>query len=121
MGGGAGARYFAEYEQWEAAGAVRGGENGATAASGAEGLSATPPRPSPRGGGGKKKLSYKEQREMMEIEGKIEAAEAVVKRLEEESERTAADHKASQEVFRKLGEAHAEVTRLYERWGELGG
>src|SRR5207244_320598 len=35
--------------------------------------------------------------------------------------RRVADHRASQEVFRKLGEAHAEVTRLYERWGELGG
>ncbi len=71
----------------------------------------------------KKKLSYKEQREFAEIEGNIEAGEKLVKELEAEagSPRVLADHKASQDVFVKLGAAQAEVQRLYERWGELGG
>jgi ATP-binding cassette subfamily F protein uup len=121
------ARYFAGYEQWES---VVGAEEsrsdvagGVSAESGAQGLSPTPPRPSPQGGGGKKKLSYKEQRELAEIEGKIEVAEALVKKLEADagSEGVLADHRATAEVFGKLGAAQAEVHRLYERWAELGG
>jgi ATP-binding cassette subfamily F protein uup len=121
-----GARYFASYEQWEAAqtarapGAARAAEAPAAPTTPATSTAAAAtPTSKPE----KKKLSYKEQRELEQIEGKIHEAEALVKKLEEQAAepKTLADHRASQEVFQKLDAAHAEVTRLYERWAELGG
>jgi ATP-binding cassette subfamily F protein uup len=124
LDGRGGARYFASYEQWEAASEQAPQPAAAVVSDSATTSLPTPPQPSPQGGGGgKKKLSYKEQREFEQMEGKIHEAEALVKKLEGEAAepRTLADHRASQEVFAKLDAAHAEVTRLYERWAELGG
>jgi ATP-binding cassette subfamily F protein uup len=126
LDGRGGARYFADYEQWEKVTGAEGIAKSSAASDSkpeAPDSSPTPPRPSPQGGGSKKKLSYKEQRELAEIEGKIEAAEAVVKSLETESASPSAlqDHRAVSELYAKLGAAQAEVHRLYERWAELGG
>jgi ATP-binding cassette subfamily F protein uup len=66
-------------------------------------------------------LSAAERRELREIEGKIEAAEAAVAAREREMEdpTVASDPVRLQEVWDGLPPAREVVTRLYARWEEL--
>jgi ATP-binding cassette subfamily F protein uup len=111
------AKYFASYEQWEDAQDQQ-----------PEARPAEPPRPKPAeaaqpSAATKRKLSYKEQRELEQIEPAIEKGEAVVRRLEAAVNDPAAagDHKRSQQLYTQLGEAQAKVAALDERWAELSG
>lgn len=127
------AKYFASYEQWEdaqeleaplakereqgaqaSARAAAATSTGGTAASSSTGAAAVP---------AKKKLSYKEQRELESIEPAIEKWEAEVARLEAlvNDPASAGDHRRSQQLYVELGEAQATVAALYERWAELSG
>lgn len=121
LDGRGGAKYFASYEQWEGAQEQREPSRAAEPARPAAkdpGAVSTPPAAP-----AKRKLSYKEQRELEQIEPTIERAEAEVKRLEAavNDPAMATDHKRAQQLFSELGQAQATVAALYERWAELGG
>ena len=66
----------------------------------------------------KKKLSYKEQRELDSIESVIEAAEDQVALIEQNLSAAESPEQLS-EWSVKLAQAQAEVDRLYQRWEEL--
>jgi len=113
LDGEGGARHFTTYEQWEAA-AARGTARGSGAQTPRP---AAAPAPSPA----RKKLSYKEQRELDGMEEAIRDAEASVATLERamNAPDTLADHRKLDETCRELGLAQARVNTLYERWAEL--
>jgi ATP-binding cassette subfamily F protein uup len=77
-----------------------------------------PTRPTPAT---KKRLSWKEQRELEGMEGAIMEAENLVATLQQRVNDPAvlADHVRSHEAFDQLAKAQAEVERLYARWAEL--
>jgi len=68
-----------------------------------------------------KKLSYKLQRELDQMEGRILNAEAELQTLQDEAAdpKVMADHEKYAEVCNRLGEAQNHVTNLYTRWAEL--
>ncbi|HYE62846.1 MAG TPA: ABC-F family ATP-binding cassette domain-containing protein [Phycisphaerales bacterium] len=129
LDGKGGAKYYASYDQWEDAQELEELEAKARvqeAQAAARGTS--PPSPSNAASASgaapaasKKKLSYKEQRELEQIEPAIEKAEAEVARLEALVNDAGGDHKRVQQLYVELGEAQARVAALYERWGELSG
>ena len=112
LDGQGGSKVFADYSQWAAAqrdlGAAKKPAASATKA-------ARPPREKSR------RLSYKEQREWEEMEGRILAAEeaAAARQQEVEAAGGRADHVRLQESCKALEAAQAEVERLYARWQEL--
>ncbi len=73
-----------------------------------------PPKPS-------KKLSYKEQKELDEMEAAIQDAESAVAARQKELEdpAVAADTKRLQDVCTALAEAQTRIETLYTRWEEL--
>ena len=68
-----------------------------------------------------KKLSWKEQRELEQIEASVLAAEEDVARLEKESAdpQIMADHRKAHERYAQLSKAQRLVHTLYARWQEL--
>jgi ATP-binding cassette subfamily F protein uup len=82
---------------------------------------ATPAGSAPRAG--KKKLSYKDQRELDGIEGVIQETEEKLRKVTEESARPEiqSDAKKLTELSAQMGALQAEVERLYMRWSELEG
>ena len=82
---------------------------------------ATPAASAPRVG--KKKLSYKDQRELDGIEGVIQETEEKLRKVTEESARPEiqSDAKKLTELTAQMGTLQAEVERLYARWSELEG
>ena len=71
--------------------------------------------------GAKKKLSYLEQREYDEIEGRVEAADARLFAARDRIEHPAVvtDAKALTEALAELDAAQSEHDALYERWATL--
>jgi ATP-binding cassette subfamily F protein uup len=70
-----------------------------------------------------RKLSFNEQREFNGMESAILAAETLVQELEtllNDPEFHATRSREAHEMLAKLETARAEVTRLYERWHDLG-
>ncbi|CAG0963377.1 Energy-dependent translational throttle protein EttA [Phycisphaerales bacterium] len=115
LDGRGGSRHFADYDQWEAWQKTSAREERTakdTVPAAPDATPATPPR---------KKLSYMEQRELDAMEGSILAAESRVKDLEiaMNDPATLADHRRMEVACRELGEAHATVASLYERWAQL--
>jgi ATP-binding cassette subfamily F protein uup len=110
------------YSDWEA----RGGS-----LSEAQPFSATaaitPPKPDvasteARSAGRKQKLSYKEQRELSSLPAQIESLEKQQSELE--LQLAAPDfYQSSQEeiqsVTRQLADVHAQLEKVFKRWGEL--
>ena len=84
-----------------------------------------PPSPaseSPTGAAAKKrKLSYKDQRDLDTIEERIAAAEARLGRATAESAlpENMSNSVALARLSKEMAEAQAEVDRLYARWAEL--
>jgi ATP-binding cassette subfamily F protein uup len=120
LDGRGGAGYYAELAQWSAAQerqqqveqqekppAARKSTAATSTATGAAAM--------------RTKLSYKDQRELDQMESSITAAEAEVARLESLLADPAAkgDHNERHEHYLRLAAAHDRVTRLYERWQEL--
>jgi ATP-binding cassette subfamily F protein uup len=70
----------------------------------------------------KKKLSFKDQRELDGMETAIQKAEAVLASLEREAAAPEVATNATRltELTLKVSAAQAEVDRLYARWAELG-
>lgn len=112
------ASYYADYDQWEMvrsrppqpAKIAPKSEPAPTASP-----SAAPRQPS------RVKLSYNEQRELSQIEAKIEAAEREVHTHEAAmaDPATASDHRKMQDVCARLAAAQETVAVLYARWAEL--
>jgi ATP-binding cassette subfamily F protein uup len=131
------ARHFVDYAQWERAeqarkraakarpaGAASAGGGGVAAgettgvsagASGEAGAAVAAPSAS------KKKLTYKEQRELAEIEPEIHRTEELAKKLEAQMNDPGVigDYKKFEEVSRAFAAAEAKVATLFERWAEL--
>lgn len=70
---------------------------------------------------GKKKLTYKEQRELAEIEPEIHRTEELAKQFEAQMNDPGVigDYKKFEEVSRAFAAAQAKVATLFERWAEL--
>ena len=108
------ARIFADYSQWEEWKEQETGNSKQETAS----------APEKRGGaasGGKKKLSYMEQREYDGIEARVDAADT---RMAAAHDRLAdpavtSDAKALTEALAEMEAAQAEHDTVYERWAEL--
>ena len=82
------------------------------------------PKPSPAvtsAPAAKKRLSWKEQRELEGMEAAIHAAEAEVETLQARTTDPAvlADHVKLHEAYEKLSAAQHHVEKLYARWAEL--
>ncbi len=124
LDGKGGAGHYVDYDQWSAAherakDAARRPEPKAVNSRPAADATPTqtPSTSTPRKG----KLSYKEQRELTDIEPAILATEAQVAGLEAQlhDPAIAADHRALRDVATRLSEAQAKVAALYERWAAL--
>jgi ATP-binding cassette subfamily F protein uup len=104
------AEIYADYAQWEAAGAARGPAPRA----------AVHPSPS-RERARARRLGYLEQREWDGMEQAIQEAESAVEvcRLAAEDPGVASDPAELQKRYTALEAARTEVARLYERWAEL--
>jgi len=111
LDGKGGARYFADYPQWQRLHKVLEGE-------GTQGAKAKAPAVvTPV----KKKLTYKEQQELAGIERAIEIAEG---ELGLATERLSApdvlsDHRKMAELGQAMADAQGRVATLYQRWQEL--
>lgn len=68
----------------------------------------------------KRKLSYKDQRELDSMEENIEKAEAALAKLIEGMQSLSSeDPKALQSLSEQMAQAQAEIDRLYARWSQL--
>jgi len=115
LDGAGGARYFADYAQWERITHAPAKAPESKPAAQAAPASA-PAAPAP-----KKKLSFKEQQELAGMEGAIASAESALKALEGELAQPAvmSDHRKSAQVGAQLSEQQSRVAALYARWEEL--
>ena len=112
-------RYFADYRQWLAA--LKEKTNNDQVVASTESHKKVSPKG--KGGAGVKagRLSYLDQREYDQLEGKIEEAETLQARLEEElaNPDSAAEPTKLEECWQKLEAVKQEVEALYDRWQEL--
>ncbi|MGN6727072.1 MAG: ABC-F family ATP-binding cassette domain-containing protein [Tepidisphaeraceae bacterium] len=114
-----GAHVYASLDQWEQARAARRSTAGATAkkspelAAASTGTVAAPAK--------KKRLTWNEQKEWDTMEANIAAAEADVAAHQARVADPAilSDHLKLHAAYDALGQAQAEVDRLYARWAEL--
>lgn len=125
------ASFHADYEQWREAQRVmkQGGTGGEK--TGAEGRGGSGRNPEggdakPRAAGGAasirpRKLSYNEQREWEQMEGKILAMEQRVAELQAQvnDPTVLADHRRLAQSCAELEQAQAAAAALYSRWAEL--
>ena len=113
LDGKGGSRVFADYGQWVAA--QRDLREAETRPAAAVERPAKAPREKAR------RLSYKEQREWDEMEGRILAAEqeVAVRQQEVEAAGRGNDHVRLQESCRALQAAQEAVEQLFSRWQEL--
>ena len=117
------ARHFTNYDQWEMYQTIKPSGKKGSYSVGDEDKSAkveTPAAPAPVK---KKKLVYKEQRELDQIEPTIHANESKLKELEAQMADPAVmgDRKKFEQVSREAADLQANIARLYERWSELDG
>lgn len=115
-----GAKTFADYAQWE--------QHQRQALANAGDAPPTPEaKPKPAADkpaappASAKKLTYKLQRELDQMEEAILEAESELETLQQQAADPAvmADHERYAEVCMKLGEADTQVRTLYDRWAEL--
>lgn len=120
LDGQGGARYFADYAQWQRLHSSKPdrkgeGKSGKPAASTPIATTSTPPLPA------KKKLSFKEQQELATIEPSIEKLETQVRAWEHDlaSPAAASDHRKLAQIGQQVADAHERLATLYARWQEL--
>ncbi|MBS0190076.1 MAG: ABC-F family ATP-binding cassette domain-containing protein [Phycisphaerales bacterium] len=117
------ASHFVDYEQWERAHelarASRKADRAASAPAAQQPAVSQPATQPPATQ--KKKLSYKEQRELADIEPEIHKAEALAAEMEKQMNDPAviADFRKFEEISRAFAAAQERVTQLFERWQEL--
>lgn len=114
LDGRGGARYFADFAQWQ-----RLGHQHATPAAPATTIAT--PAPSAATAAPRKRLSYKEQQELLSIEPAIEKAETELQQLEAElgSDDIQKDHRKLAQVGRRMADTQTRLAALYARWQEL--
>ena len=111
LDGQGGAHLYADYQQWQTA-----QENRQPAAVEEKPKKSAAPAPKPK----PVKLSYKEQRELDEMQEHLHAAEAQVESLQQEIAALAGgDYKLLNAKSGELHDAMEMVDRLYHRWEEL--
>jgi ATP-binding cassette subfamily F protein uup len=119
LDGRGGARYFADYQQFDTVtrAEAQAAQQAAQQAKKKLAKPADAPAPAPA----KKKLSFKETKELEQMQASIERAEADVTRWEAQmaDPAVAADHRRMDEACRELGLAQTLVTQLYQRWQDL--
>jgi ATP-binding cassette subfamily F protein uup len=119
LDGSGGAAHYVDYDQWAAA-HERAKELAKDASRAAK--PTKQPETAPAAAPARKgKLTYKEQRELEQIEPAILAWETTVVALEAElnDPAVASDHRRLRDVATRLSEAQAKVATLYERWAQL--
>jgi ABC transport system ATP-binding/permease protein len=118
-----GSGIYADLSQWERArdAAREAHEQAASQAREQEKEQARKAAPPPKKPAGTKRLTWNEQREWEQIEGKISAAEAEVELCHRQMEDRAilADRSRLEEVCAKMHDAQELVHKLYARWQEL--
>jgi ABC transport system ATP-binding/permease protein len=74
-----------------------------------------------KGGGKKRKLSYKDQRDLDMMESNIQKAEERLQGLQKEASdpKVATQAGRLSEITKKMAQAQNEIDRLYARWSEL--
>jgi ATP-binding cassette subfamily F protein uup len=109
------ARSFASLSQWQAA---QEEAEQARSAAGARPAAAPVAKPAPSG---PKRLTWSEQRELEQMEGKILAAEEDLHRQQKlmEDPEVLADHLRLRDVCTAVDAAQKRVQSFYERWQEL--
>lgn len=109
---------FADLAQWEAWRAERKKETPKAVPAGEPQIQDSRLAKSP-----KRKLSYKDQRELDGMEEKIEGLESRLNDLTMESQNPTSTTDADRlvEVTTQMAELQIEIDRLYERWAELSG
>jgi ABC transport system ATP-binding/permease protein len=124
------ARLFNDYEQWQNAYDAANGKGWGPPLTAAMPAAATPaaatqntpatasPAVTPKPAGPKRKLSYKEQKELEGMEDAIAQAEARVKELDAlvNSPECSGDHKKYTKACADLAEAQKRVAELFARW-----
>uniref|UniRef100_I2Q7G7 ATPase component of ABC transporters with duplicated ATPase domain n=1 Tax=Desulfovibrio sp. U5L TaxID=596152 RepID=I2Q7G7_9BACT len=108
---------YADYAQWEEDFLVR--QKAEAKEAKARESKAQPPKP--KAGSGRKKLTFKDQREYDGMEAAIAAAEAAMETAKDalEDPAVATDGNALARRLETFQAAEAEVERLYARWAEL--
>jgi ATP-binding cassette subfamily F protein uup len=119
LDGRGGARYFADFTQWQRlhkqlAQPAQAGTPQASAGSGGPAPVATPAK-------AKRKLTWKEQQELAGMEKAIEQAEAAAASAEAQlaSPDVLSDHRKTAAAGQALADAQHRVATLYARWQEL--
>jgi len=110
---------FASLEQWERWRAERAAAEEASRREGAAAAAGTTDAPAAKAG--RKKLSYKDQRDYDVIEAKIAEAEAALRKAVADSEtpENASHPTKLVALLATVAERQADVDRLYARWAEL--
>jgi ATP-binding cassette subfamily F protein uup len=111
------ATLYADLSQWEAA--QKQGGDGPTTKPAAK--PSPSPEPAKKAPPGLKRLTYMEQREWEQIEGKVTDAESALEAAQREMDDPAvlADRNKLDAVCRKVDAAQSAVQKLYARWEEL--
>jgi len=121
LDGRGGARYYADYQQWER---LRRPHAGGV---GTDGTGAAPARVAPAAPPvavattQKKRLGFREQQEFAGMEAAIEKAEGELRAMEERMNlpATLGDHRKVAELGQRMADAHARLGAMYARWEEL--
>ena len=119
------AKHYASFEQWQQDEAGNKNTTASTAAAAtptpAPNREPTPATQNAPQSAPAKKLTYKLQRELDQMEDNILAAETALEALQQQASDPAllADHARHAEVCSRLGEADLNVRTLYDRWAEL--
>jgi len=119
LDGAGGARYFADYPQWERV--TKSGTIPLSRDIAQDEARKPPPTPSQPKPKQRKKLGYKEQRELDGMEHAIEQAEADLAALQSEMDKPEilADHQRVAALGAQMAETQQKITTLYARWQEL--
>jgi ATP-binding cassette subfamily F protein uup len=117
LDGKGGANFYADLSQWEAAQGKPAGDAAAKGAAKATAAAAKENKNPP----GFKRLTWNEQREWEQIEGKVSEAEAALERAHRQMDDPAvlADRARLAEACTLVEATQLEVQRLYARWEEL--
>jgi len=121
LDGRGGARYFADFAQWQRLSHHHPAASAPAASAPAAPARADARTPAAPVKGASKKLSYKEQQELAAIEPAIEKAESALKRWEIElgSQENRADHRKLAQIGQQMADTQARLVMLYARWQEF--
>jgi ATP-binding cassette subfamily F protein uup len=114
--------YVGGYSDWEARGGSLSDASGELTSSKGTKPGARAPARKKAGGNDKAKLSYKDQRELGNLLGKIEKLEQLQSELEEQMAAPGfyqSDYEQVQIVTQKLTEVQQKLEQAYDRWSEL--